>query len=274
MGVSVEFFAAAHSLDPAAPADWTFGEDVIASQSPAPGYRSLAEPRLDGSLDHYSELGVSTAPHDRGTIAGHAFYLAAEGGTNSGCTPSASRPATHAADCAVDVPALGNVRATQIFYEAFTGLHETAGFCDARNASVAVAGAEADAVSLAWEAVGLHADCVATEPPPPPACSDVPDATIPFSSPHPYEDGLNCTWTYDNGTPGFAFHFSAMDVEFDYDFVYVIDGDGNYLAGYTGSFPPDDIPFACIPTSTGSVQLVSDGSVTAYGFDVDGVVPC
>lgn len=96
---------------------------------------------------------------------------------------------------------------------------------------------------------------------------------MPFESSHPYADNTECIWTYDNGTPDFAFHFSLLDVEADYDFVYVLDGDGNVLSGYTGNFG-SDAPPTCIPTSVGSVVLVSDASVTAAGVVVDSVTPC
>ena len=271
MAASIEFYAGVHGLDPAAPADWLFGEDAVDVSSGTPGFRSLADPRVEGGLDHYSELPTTTGPQLRGGIVGHAFYLASQGGSNAGCTATATRPATHSLDCDVDVTSVSQTRATQIFYEGFTSLVETANFCDARNATVAVAGADADAVSEAWQAVGVAADCSPTPPPAPP-CQH-PDATVPFESSHPYADDTECIWTYDNGTPGFAFHFSLLDVESGYDFVYVLDGNGAVLSGYTGNFG-SDAPLTCIPTSVGSVVLVTDASVTAAGFVVDSVTPC
>lgn len=271
MAASIEFYAGAQGLDPAAPADWLFGEDAVDVSSGTPGFRSLADPTVEGGLDHYSALPTTTAPHLRGGIAGHAFYLASQGGSNAGCTATATRPATHSLDCDVDVPSVGQTRATQIFYEGFTSLVETANFCDARNATVAVAEADSDAISQAWQAVGVAPDCAPTPPPAPP-CQH-PDVTVPFESSHPYADDTECIWTYDNGTPGFAFHFSLLDVEYDYDFVYVLDGDGNVLSGYTGNFG-SDAPPTCIPTSVGSVVLVTDAFVTAAGFVVDSVTPC
>ena len=272
MGTAVEFYAAAHGLDPAAPADWRFGEDSVNPGSATAGFRNLADPGENGSIDHYSELSGTTEAHRAGTIAGHSFYLASVGGRNAGCAATPIRPATHTADCGVVVPGLGISRARDIYYEGFTGLQETANFCDARNAAVAVAGSDSAAISAAWQAVGVGPDCAPTPPPTPP-CVDHPDATIPFESDHPYAANSECIWTYDNGSAGFAFHFSDLDVESDYDFIYVLDADGNALAGYTGDFG-GDAPLTCIPTSTGSVVLVSDGSVEYQGFVVDAVVPC
>jgi len=109
--------------------------------------------------------------------------------------------------------------------------------------------------------------------PPPPPCVGSDDATLPFGTSHPYGNNGDCTWTYDNGTGGFAFDFSLLDVEKDFDYVMVEDADGNVLATYTGNLhhPPTS---PCIPTSTGSVHFTSDGGVVAQGFTVDAVEPC
>lgn len=102
---------------------------------------------------------------------------------------------------------------------------------------------------------------------------DHPDASLPFESDHPYAANSDCTWTFDNGTPGFAFPFSDLAVESDYDFVVVRDGDGGILGVYSGDFG-SDAPLTCIPTSTGMVQLISDSSISDRGFFVDSTVPC
>jgi bacillolysin len=114
--------------------------------------------------------------------------------------------------------------------------------------------------------------CTPGTPPRPPCVSD-PNATIPFESPHPYGNNADCTWTYDNGSPGFKFHFSLLDTEKDFDYVIVKDGDGTALATYTG-LQHHAITSPCITTQKGSVQLTADGGVTAQGFIVDSVIPC
>jgi len=170
------------------------------------------------------------------------------------------------------VPALGVDRAAQIFYAGFTSLPEFANMCDARNATVAVAGADAASTSAAWAAVGLKAGCTPGVPPPP-ACVGDENAQIPFESAHPYGNNGDCTWTYNNGTGGFAFHFSLLDTEEDFDFVIVSDGNGQQLIRYTGLFRRGATS-PCISTPTGSVRLTTDSSVVAQGFIVDSVVPC
>jgi hypothetical protein len=106
-----------------------------------------------------------------------------------------------------------------------------------------------------------------------PACVGDATATIPFESPHPYRNGSDCTWTYDNGSAGFAFHFSLLDTEKGLDYVYVLDANGTVVSTYSGSYRKG-VTTPCIPTATGSVRFTSDSAVTAQGFTVDAVVAC
>jgi Zn-dependent metalloprotease len=275
MGTTIEFYAAQHGLDPAGSPDWLIAEDVYKAADLAPGFRNMSDPQEDADPDHYSELLTGTTDngfvHSNSGISNHAYYLAANGGKNAGCGGSLSGH-THTADCDVTVPAVGLAAAAQIFYNGFTSLPEYANFCDARNATVAVAGTNTAAISAAWAAVGVHGGCTPAVPPPPPCVSD-PDATIPFGSPHPYGNNADCTWVYDNGSGGFAFHFSLLDTEKDFDYVTVSDANGNVLATYTGTYH-HAVTSPCISTSTGSVRLTSDSGVTAQGFTVDAVVAC
>ncbi|MEV0289122.1 M4 family metallopeptidase [Kribbella sp. NPDC050820] len=273
MGNTIEFYAAQRGLDPAATPDWLIGEDVILTPDAAPGFRNMGDPQEDADPDHYSEFIVTEADnggvHSNSGIPNHAYYLAVNGGRNAGCDTVGSGGHQHTLDCNVVVPALGLATARSVFFDAFTSLPEFANMCDARNAVAAVGGASAAA---AWDAVGIHAGCTPGVPPPPPCVSD-PDADIPFESPHPYGNNGDCTWTYDNGTAGFAFHFSLLDTEKDFDFVTVLDGNGNELISYTGLFRRGATS-PCIDTPTGSVRLTTDGSVVAQGFIVDAVVAC
>ena len=172
----------------------------------------------------------------------------------------------------MSVKAIGLAKAEQIFYKAFTSLTEFANFCDARNATIAVAGGSKGSIKAAWDAVGVHDGCTPATPPPPPCASDA-DAQIPFESPHPYGNNGDCTWTFDNGSAGFTFHFDLLETEAGYDYVYVYDADGNELARYDGTHPLGQTT-PCIPTSVGSVRLVTDPAVADQGFHVDAVNPC
>jgi len=277
MGNTIEFYAAARGLDPAATPDWLIGEDVILVPDVAPGFRNMGDPQEDVDPDHYSEFIVTEADnggvHSNSGIPNHAYYLAVNGGKNAGCDNVGSSGHQHTADCDVTVTALGLAQAQQVFYAGFTSLPEFANMCDARNATVAVAsGTARQRTSDAWAAVGVKAGCTPGVPPPPPCLSD-PDAEIPFESPHPYGNNGDCTWTYDNGSPNFRFHFSLLDTEEDFDFVIVSDGNGQELIRYTGLFRRGATS-PCITTQTGSVRLLTDSSVTAQGFTVDAVEPC
>ena len=276
MGNSMEFFAAQSGSDPAATPDWRIGEDVITDTA---GFRNMGDPQEFADPDHYSERLTGTADnggvHSNSGIPNHAYYLLVNGGRNVGCDGSVSGH-THTANCDTTVAAIGLDTAEQVFYQGFTSLPEYANMCDARNATIAAGHGEgpmvARRVGNAWTAVGVVAGCTPGVPPPPPCVGDA-TASIPFESPHPYGNNGDCTWTYDNGSAGFAFHFSLLDTEKDFDFVHVLDAAGNVLATYTGT-SRRAVTSPCIPTDTGSVRLVTDSSVTAPGFIVDAVEPC
>jgi bacillolysin len=272
MGNTIEFYAEDNGLDPAAEPDFRIGEDVINAGTVGAGFRNMGEPGEFGDPDHV--VDKFTGPEDGGGvhtnsgIPNHAYYLAVNGGQNRGCSAPV---VTHTEDCGVTVPQLGLDRTAQIFYTGFSSLPEYANFCDARNATVNVAGAEAAGIGAAWDAVGVKDGCEPGTPPPPPCVGDD-DAQLPIESPHPYGNNGDCTWTYTNATGGYTFHFSQFDLEEDYDYLYVRDGDGNLLATYTGTLGEFSSP--CITTPTASVQLVTDPGVTAQGFTIDRVDPC
>ncbi len=294
MGNTAEFYADQRGLDPAAEPDWLIGEDVIPAGvygGANPGFRNMADPQDDGDPDHYSEKYTGTSDnggvHTNSGIPNHAYVLAVQGGKNAGCDPNNTSGHAHTADCGVTVPALGLATAEQIFYKGFTSMTEYANFCDARSATLAVAqgmksvkapkGSKgklvpAEAIDAAWAAVGVKAGCTPGVPPPPP-CTSNPNAQIPFESPHPYGNNGDCTWTFNNGSAGFAFHFDMLETEAGYDYVYVYDANGNELAKYDGTHPLGQTS-PCITTSVGSVRLVSDPGVTDQGFHVDSVSAC
>ena len=275
MGNTIEFFAAKNNLDPAGTPDFRIGEDVINAATPATaGFRNMGEPGEFADPDHVVDKYTGTADgggvHTNSGIANHAYFLASEGGQNRGCTAPI---VTHTEDCDVTVPALGLDKAAQIFYAGFTSLPEYANFCDARNATLAVVkGQDAKSVGAAWDAVGVKGGCAGGTPPPPPCEGDA-NASLPIESPHPYGNNGDCTWVYDNGSGGFSFHFTLLDLEQDYDYLYVKDGTGATLATYTGT-SRGEFSSPCISTPTASVQLVTDPAVTAQGFTIDRVDPC
>ena len=277
MGNTIEFYAQDNGLDPAAEPDWLIGEDIILDGTANPGFRNMGDPAEDGDPSHYSLRYTGTADgggvHTNSGIANHAYYLSVNGGQNAGCVPAAGRPATHTADCGVVVPALGLDATADIYYAGFTSLPEFANFCDARNATLATAGGKnTKAVGAAWDAVGVPSGCAQGTPPPPP-CESNANAALPIESAHPYGNNGDCTWTYTNTSAGFKFHFSLLDTEAGYDYVYVKNANGAVLATYDGSYVRGATS-PCITTASGSIQLVTDASVTGQGFTVDAVEPC
>lgn len=282
MGNSIEFYADSEGRDPTVEPDWLIGEDVVFQRGDAtPGFRNMGDPAQDGDPDHVVDKYTGTADgggvHTNSGIPNHAYFLAIEGGQNRGCVAGPWRTApTHTEDCGVTVAGVGLAAAEQIFYDGFSSLNAWANFCDARNATVATATArglgEQTAIGQAWDAVGVHTGCTGGIEPPPPCVGDD-TAEIPFSSSNPYGNNGDCTWTYDNGTGGFALHFSLLDVEKDYDYVYVRDGDDNVIATYTGLYRKG-VTTPCITTPIAKVNLVTDPGVVDRGFTVDAVVPC
>ena len=272
MGNTIEFFADRNGLDPAAKPDWRIGEDVII---PTRGFRNMGDPAEFGDPDHYSDL--YTGPDDNGGVHSNsgisnlAYYLTINGGSNPGCD---GPDPTHQAGCHIDVDGIGLDDASRIFYHAFTALPEYANMCDARRASVAIASYQDQRfpVSQAWNAVGVGQHCEPGIPGPPPCFSDN-HAELPFGSPHPYGNGADCRWTYDNGEGSFRFHFSLLDVEEDFDYVYVKNENGKLLKTYTGTFE-NGATSPCIATPKGIIDLVSDAGFTSQGFTVDAVRPC
>jgi thermolysin len=128
-------------------------EDIVGG----PGVRSLADPAATGHPDHISGLTRSQddngGVHRNATIAGHAFFLAIEGGTNR--------------TSGEVVRGVGGDRRGDVeraFYRAFVYLLPmSADFTTARAATIQSAcdlyGADsvaAAAIARAWDAVGVR----------------------------------------------------------------------------------------------------------------------
>jgi bacillolysin len=276
MGSSIEFYAASKGLDPTTTPDWLIAEDISLYADVFPGFRNMSDPQEDADPDHYSERLTGTADnggvHSNSGIPNHAYYLLVNGGRNAGCDNVGSNGHQHTADCDVVVEGVGLAVAQRVFYVGFTSLPENSTMAYARTVTEMVAKAlygpkVARSVAAAWQAVGVPRG---EQPAPIPSC-DVSNATIPFESAHPYGNNQTCTFTYDNGSPNFAFHFSLLDVEKDFDYIDILDANDNVLASVTGTFRRG-YTSPVIPTSVGKVRLRSDGSVVGQGFIVDAVV--
>jgi thermolysin len=141
------------------PPDYIIGEDVFTPvRGGAPtGIRSLADPGAFGDPDHYTRrfigLQDNGGVHTNSMIAGHAYFLAIEGGTNR--------------TSGLAVTGVGGANREQIervFYRAFTAyLTPGATFAQARQATLRAASElfgdsspAFRAVSQAWTAVGVN----------------------------------------------------------------------------------------------------------------------
>jgi len=150
-GAMVEAFA-----DGAVSADtWKIGEDCYTPGTSGDALRSMSNPNSLGDPDHYSLRYTGTADnggvHTNSSIANHAFYLMAAGGTNrvSG----------------VAVTGIGTSAMERIWYRALT-TYFTSGtnFSAARTATINAANdlfgagsAQATTVAQGWCAVGVGA---------------------------------------------------------------------------------------------------------------------
>jgi bacillolysin len=276
IGNTTEFYAAANGLDPAGTPDWLVAEEIDLRTDAAPGFRNMSDPQEDSDPDHYSELFTGTEDaggvHTNSAIPNHAYYLLVNGGQNAGCDAVGSSGHTHTHDCDVTVTAIGLPNASQIFYAGFTSLPENATIANARFATVAAAEAafgagtqQVTSTNAAWQAVGVGSA------PPSPDCTVIVE-TLPFESDHPYANNFTCTWVWDNGTPNFRFHFDLLQTEAGFDYVDILDADGNVLESITGSYR-NGYTSVVIPTSVGQVRLRTDQLLFRRGFRVDAILP-
>jgi len=142
---------------------WKIGEDVYTPNQPGDALRYMNEPARGRSRDYYPDRYVGDLDHGgvhiNSGIANLAYYLLAEGGRHP-------RNQT-----GVDVPGIGIEVAEQIFYRATTTyLTPQSNFEAARVATRQSAldlydQATADAVDLAWCAVGVPG-CPSGDPDP------------------------------------------------------------------------------------------------------------
>jgi MYXO-CTERM domain-containing protein len=94
-----------------------------------------------------------------------------------------------------------------------------------------------------------------------------------IESPHPYPDNFDQTWVITQpGAVIMSVHFSLFDTEAGWDYVYVLDGEGNQVARYDGAKQPFDSPV--VEGDTLQIRFTTDGSVTRQGFVIDQVWWC
>ena len=146
MGVSVHFFA----KNAASPGSYLLGDKILLSGT-IHYLRSMINPKIDGSsIDHYSLYKNGLDVHYSSGIANNFFYLLSEGGKN--------------ATSGTTVTGIGRAKAEKIWYRALTTYFTSSTkYSTARTATLkaaadlygGTASAEAKAVGLVWDAVGV-----------------------------------------------------------------------------------------------------------------------
>jgi hypothetical protein len=88
-------------------------------------------------------------------------------------------------------------------------------------------------------------------------------------SAHPYADHTDVSHDLSApaGSTEMRVHFARIEVEAGYDFVEVYDAAGTLVERYDGT--STDVTTPAIPGAAARVRLVTDFSVTAWGFHVD-----
>ncbi|MCS1351320.1 M4 family metallopeptidase [Mechercharimyces sp. CAU 1602] len=90
-----------------------------------------------------------------------------------------------------------------------------------------------------------------------------------FSSPHPYANNSNTKVSYSKaGAQKVALHFSKFDTEARYDVVKILDGSGKVIETHDGE---KEGFWAIVDSDKITANLVTDSSVTKYGYDIDQV---
>jgi hypothetical protein len=101
------------------------------------------------------------------------------------------------------------------------------------------------------------------------ACEDA-WHTLPktIESAHPYANQYSNTWTVtEGGAKSIRLHFPRIDVEKGYDFVQILDANDALVTSYSGQLT--DVYSPLVRGGTIKVKLVTDRTVTAWGFQVD-----
>jgi bacillolysin len=90
-----------------------------------------------------------------------------------------------------------------------------------------------------------------------------------IDSPHNYTNSYNGTNEYSKaGATQVSVHFSRFETESGYDYVYIKDKNGVTKAQYTGTKAAF---WATVDGDKISINLITDSSVTAYGYHIDQV---
>ncbi len=91
-----------------------------------------------------------------------------------------------------------------------------------------------------------------------------------IASAHPYAADEDRSWNlapWTGGASSVRVHFTRIETEANYDFVELVDGEGNVLASYSGT--KSAFTTEAFDTNDISVRLRSDYDIQKYGFEID-----
>lgn len=240
--------------------EWLIGEDF---DLVGDGFRDMADPTTDGDPAHYDDLYTGSQDnggvHRNSGIPNHAFYWLVEE------TCGQHDPVA----CVTTGAGVDIQRAADVFYLGFTALTSTADFCDARDATIAMAaeGLPEEVgvtditveVTAAWDHVGVLCDDGVVG-------DDPPNAGFFYSC----DNNRECTFTdtsTDNGTISWSWSFGDTNTSIAQNPIHTYAANGTYNVSLTvtdDASPPQE------DTANASVQ-VSDGSGVVT--DVDRIDP-
>lgn len=92
--------------------------------------------------------------------------------------------------------------------------------------------------------------------------------TILAESRHPYTNYYYKTWVItEPGASQIRVHFSRLDTQAGHDYVKILDKNYKQVSVYSGSYNDEWTPW--VSGDTVRIKLITDGSVTDYGFIID-----
>ena len=249
--------------------DWTVGEKSYTPGTSGDALRSLSNPTAEGQPDTYanrlyqgsctpSSTNDYCGVHTNSGIPNHAAYLMAAGGTKGGVT----------------VGSIGRGDTERIWYRALTSYFTSStDFAGARAGTIQAAtdlfgsgSAQVASVTNAWAAVGVGSGSTGGGGGTPPATAQWYYEARTYQSPHNYPNNYNASNTYTKaGAQRVAMYFEQFSTEANYDYVYIRDASGTATASYTGNKAAF---WAIVDGASITANLVSDYSVTAYGYRV------
>ena len=242
--------------------DYKVGEQSYTPGTPGDALRYMDNPPAGNQPDHYDDRytgsGDNGGVHINSGIANKQAYLMIAGGTFNG----------------VSVQSVGRSVTEKVWYRALTSYFtQSTNFSGARQGTLQAAAdlygngsSQYNAVANAWAAVGVGSAASGGGGGGGTGTPEWRYETLTIESPHNYPNNYNNTKTYSKpGAQKVAMYFQNFSTENNYDYVYIKDGNNVTRASYTGNRAAF---WAVVDGSTIKANLVSDYSITAYGYRV------